>query len=212
MFGADARSGARASSGSAGSMSALWKAWLVRSRSTRTPPASKSSISAATASSGPLTTWCAPLSAASDTDPRTAAATRSEGANTAAIAPPPGSDPITAPRRVAKRMPSSNSNTPAARAAAISPTLCPNTASGRIPTLPQSAVSAHSSAYSAGCVHSVRSSRPLPPSASPNIAASRDSPRSSRKTSSHRSSTSRATGSLSCSSRPMPNHWLPCPV
>ena len=37
-------------------MSALWKAWLVRSGSTRIPAAAKSAASAATASSGPLTT------------------------------------------------------------------------------------------------------------------------------------------------------------
>ena len=60
-------------------------------------------------------TCCAPLSAAMLTSgPRdaalcssTAAATRSAGANTAAIAPFPGSAPISAPRCAANRSPSS---------------------------------------------------------------------------------------------------------
>ena len=77
--------------------------------------------------------------------PATAAATRSAGAKAAAMAP--GAVPDSnVPRAAANRIPVSSENTPAVRAAAISPTLCPITTAGRIPTLAQSAVSAHSSA------------------------------------------------------------------
>ena len=76
----------------------------------------------------------------------TASATRFGGAKIAAIAPSPGSAPIRLPRAAAKRSPSSKPNTPAVCAAAISPRLCPSTTSGRMPTLSQSAASAHSSA------------------------------------------------------------------
>ena len=75
-----------------------------------------------------------------------AAATRAGGAKTAAIAPAPGSAPISEPRAAAKRSPSSKAKTPAVCAAAISPRLCPSTTSGRMPTLSQSAASAHSKA------------------------------------------------------------------
>ena len=101
----------------------------------------------------PLTTWWLPLSPEilSPTPPEdalassTADATRSGGAKTAAMAPGSVSD-MRVPRVAANRMPSSRLYTPAARAAASSPTLCPTTTSGRTPTLSQSAVSALSSA------------------------------------------------------------------
>ena len=60
-------------------------------------------------------------------------ATREGGANTAAIAPSPGSAPMSEPRAAANRSPSSRPSTPAVCAAAISPRLCPSTTSGRTP-------------------------------------------------------------------------------
>ena len=50
------------------------------------------------------------------------------------------------PRAAANLIPSSRLNTPAACAAANSPTLCPITTLGRTPAQAQSAVSAHSRA------------------------------------------------------------------
>ena len=102
---------------------------------------------------GPLTTMWAPLSPAtlrptpSDAafSASTSAFTRSEGAKIAPIAPCSVPD-SRVPRAAANRIPSSRLNTPAACAAAISPTLWPNTTLGRTPTLAQSAVRAHSSA------------------------------------------------------------------
>ena len=135
--------------------------------------------------------------------------------NTAAIAPvlgpDTGNDPINSPRRAANRTPSSSVNTPAAYAAAISPTLWPNTADGLTPTLPHNSHNPASSAYNPGCVHRVSSSNPSAPS-SPNITSSSDSPRSSRTAASHRSRAPRNTGSRSYNPRPIPAHWLPWPV
>ena len=136
-----------------GSASALWNAFAVLRRTTRTLSESKRSESAWMPSAGPLTTWWVPLSPEMLTGTpedaalkaSTSAATLSGGANTAAMAPAFMPD-ISDPRAHAKRIPSSRLNTPAACAAAISPTLWPSTTSGRTPTLDQSAVSAHSSA------------------------------------------------------------------
>ena len=148
-----ASSRAASSAGSAGSTSALWNARVVFSRRTRTPSSSRRRETPSMPAAGPLTTWWAPLSAEMFTggpedlsfQAATAAATRSAGAKAAAMAPGGVAD-SRAPRASANRIPSSSGNTPAACAAAISPTLCPITTSGRIPTLAQSAVSAHSSA------------------------------------------------------------------
>ena len=113
-----------------GSTRALWNAFLVFRRRTRIPFASKFPEMVSISFTGPLTTWWVPLSpemlspipADAALCACTAAATRAEGANTAAIAPSAIPD-ISAPRAQAKRMPSSRLNTPAACAAASSPTL-----------------------------------------------------------------------------------------
>ena len=186
-------------------MRALWNAWLTASPSVRTPRLPRRRRSPATSRAGPLTTACAPLSAASARPSprarafvfRISASTLSTGRNTAAILPPAGSAPISAPRRAAKRIPASTSRQPAAQAAPTSPAPWPSTASGTIPTARHNSVSAAASAKSAGCVHSVRSSSLARPSR-PNSTPSSDLPsRSSRNTASQRSSTARATGSRS---------------
>ena len=74
-----------------------------------------------------------------------AASTSGTSAKIAAMAPL-GSLAVSDPLAAANRNPSSRLNTPAARAAAISPRLCPNTTAGRTPRLDHSAVRAHSSA------------------------------------------------------------------
>ena len=136
---------ASSSASSIGSISCEWKAWLVRKRSQRTPSPANSSASAATIPAGPDTTRCDPLSAASDTAGYrpSAAAIRSVEANTASIAPAcapsAGSAPIRDPRASASRKPSSSDSTPAACAAASSPTECPITTAGFTPRLAHSA-------------------------------------------------------------------------
>ena len=129
-------------------------------------------------------------------------------AKMAAMAPPPGSVAVSSPLAEANRTPSSMLNTPAACAAASSPRLCPSTTLGVIPTLFQRAVSAHSMAKMAGCVHSWSDKSP----ARPNITSSNEVPRASRSTASHWSRTARTTGSVWYRCSPIPTHWLPCPV
>ena len=137
----------------AGSTRALWNARAVFNRLTRTPSDSKRFEMVSISATGPLTTWWPPLSAemlsptpADDSfSSSTVDDTRAGVAKTAAIAPGSVSD-SRVPRAAANRIPSSRLNTPAACAAASSPTLCPNTTLGRTPTLDQSAVSAHSRA------------------------------------------------------------------
>ena len=70
-----------------------------------------------------------------------------------------------APSAAASRNPSSRSNIPAACAAASAPKRCPTTTLGRIPTLDQSAVSAHCSAYIADRVQASPSWCPRRPRA-----------------------------------------------
>ena len=102
-------------SSSAGSTRALWYARLFRSCLAHRPSDAKRSTSACTSVAGPLMTCCAPLSAAMFTSSpaeaafcsSTAAATRCAGANTAAIAPSPGSAAISRLRRAVNRIPSS---------------------------------------------------------------------------------------------------------
>jgi hypothetical protein len=76
------------------------------------------------------------------------------GAATATITPA-GCACISAARRATSRAAAATSSTPAAVTAAISPTLCPTTAAGVTPTDAHHAVSATSTAHSAGCAHSV---------------------------------------------------------
>ena len=146
-------SSAASSPSRTGSTRALWNALVVFSRRTRISRDSNRAETASMSATGPLMTLWAPLSAAmlrpapsqAALCAATASATASAGAKTAAM-PPPAMPDSRSPRAAAKRIPSSRLNTPAACAAAISPTLCPTTTAGRTPTLAQSAVRAHSSA------------------------------------------------------------------
>ncbi|HEY0987352.1 MAG TPA: hypothetical protein VGD80_09890 [Kofleriaceae bacterium] len=89
----------------------------------------------ATASRAPdTTTFSGPLTAATHSEvPAIAARTRASSANTAAIAPPAGSDCMSRARSAMSRSPSSTSISPAMHAATYSPTLCPSTAIGSMP-------------------------------------------------------------------------------
>ncbi len=110
------------SSGRTGSIRDEWKAWLTRRRRTRRPRSRHRSATASTAAASPETTTDeGPFTAASDTVPRSAAISSSL-ASTAAIAPPSGSPCISRALAATSAQASSRLSTPAAYAAAISPT------------------------------------------------------------------------------------------
>lgn len=128
---------------------------------------------------------------------------------TAAIAPDPLVDAMTSPRRTATVIAWSSPRLPAAKAAPISPTLCPTTASGVMPQDRHSSTSAACTATMAAWAISVSVSRE--DSRGAHSSASNDHPPSSRVISSQRRSTRALTGSAS-SPRPISAHWLPWPL
>ncbi|EDT00901.1 hypothetical protein BamIOP4010DRAFT_5579 [Burkholderia ambifaria IOP40-10] len=94
-----------------------------------------------------------PLTAATATSCGHASIARSTVARSvkmAAISPSRGNACISRPRSAISRRPSSGEKTPAAQAAAYSPTLCPITASGTTPNDASNVVSANCSENRAG--------------------------------------------------------------
>ena len=144
---------------SAGSTSGECAASDTNNRWPITLRRAKASSTVSTAPVSPeITTLSGPLMAAIATRSRSgtiAASTSSTGANSAAIIPPGGKLSISRPRSAMSRNPSSSENTPAAQAAAYSPTECPMTPAGVIPHDPQSVVRAYSIANIAGWVQPI---------------------------------------------------------
>ncbi|SKU08183.1 Uncharacterised protein [Mycobacteroides abscessus subsp. abscessus] len=92
------------------------------------------SATSAMRSTGPeKVTLSGPFTAARATGPDTNSSASSAGSRAASMVPPAGRAPIRAPRVTTNAAAAAGSSTPAAAQAAISPTLCPSTTSGRTP-------------------------------------------------------------------------------
>ncbi len=107
---------------------------------------------------------------------------------------------ISAPRSTTSRAASSSENTPAAHAAAISPTECPITTSGTTPHDPRSRTNATSNAKIPGCANRVPSIR------EPSTTTSETSAGKSPSTSCHADAN---TGNAAANPRPIPAHCEP---
>ncbi len=191
----------RRNSSSIGSISAECAA-----RETRTRVAfSNRSASASTAASSPETTTVpGPFTAAMHTSSPSSGRTSSTPARNDIIAPPSGSASISRPRASTRTHASRSDSTPAAWAAATSPTEWPSTWSGRSPHDSSSRSSATWTANSAGCAKSIRARRSW---SSPQT-TSRSAGSNSARTASNASAN---TAKRWYSSRPMPTCWVPCP-
>ncbi|GLY16576.1 hypothetical protein Kisp01_35910 [Kineosporia sp. NBRC 101677] len=197
---------ATAVSGSrAASIRAEWKACETRSRRTRLPRARKSSSSPSTACASPETTTdSGPFTAAIETpstSPR-AVSIASSLTPTAPMAPPSGRACMSRARLATSRAAPSRLSTPAAWAAAISPTEWPATASGVIPAAASSATRPTSTANRPVWAYSVWSARGS--SAGLSTTSFTGTPSSASSTAQARSNASANTGEAAYSSRPIP--------
>ena len=179
-------------------------------RRQNTPRFSSPPNSSSTASGSPDTTVLRGLfDAATDSRasfPLSSLSVSSTDSSTTPIAPFPATFPSSRLRRAITLAASWRPSVPATAAAALSPMLCPSTASGSTPHDLHCAASATSIPHSTGCTTSiVPSPRPLPRSSSISRTPSGNS------AASHASIASRNTFSFSNSSRPIPSHCDPCP-
>lgn len=156
---------------------------------------------------------CGLLTAATNSRPGWSASSFSvsvRGSSRASMPPRPTSGATAPARPVTTDTASSRVRAPALYAAAISPRLCPITASGRTPSARQAAARDALTANSTGCRNSVRSNGAN--SSGARSTSSTDQPTCRRTASSIRASSSRKASDSAASSRPMPGHWPPCPA
>lgn len=202
------------SSASIGSIRTLWYGTSTSRNRAKTCSRSSRPASSPRVSRSPDSVTDAGLfTAATDTWSRYGRTSRSASSSdrfAASITPVPASRCWRALRASAIRTASSRPYTPAWWKAAISPVLCPTTASGRTPWCSHSAASPAWTAKLAGWASQVSAIRD---SASGRVSSSSsDQPAWRRTSRSQRSTASRNTGSASRSSRPMPHHCGPMPV
>ncbi len=189
-------------------MCGLCEAISTLTRRLKTSRAVSPAWTSSTASTSPeITEVPGPLTPASEMRPAygvISACASSGGKPTTAIAPGPAVS-IRRLRSATTCAAPSRVSTPAAYAAATSPTLCPITAAGSTPQERQSAVSATCTAHKAGwptSIGRVAASRSVRTSSS-------DQGTQRRSAVSHSSIAARKTGSSPMRSRAMPVHWPP---
>ncbi len=205
---------ASCSSASIGSIRTLWYGTSTSRNRAKTCSRSSRPASSPRMSRSPDSVTDAGLfTAATDTWSRYGRPSRSASSSdrfAASITPVPASRCWRALRASTIRTASSRPYTPAWWKAAISPVLCPTTASGRTPWCSHSAASPAWTAKLAGWASQVSAIRD---SVSGRVSSSSsDQPAWRRTSRSQRSTASRNTGSASRSSRPMPHHCGPMPV